>query len=184
MPPYSQLVVHGEGPAYYDARNVPHGTVTRHVYHSDVTGGERELYVYAPPGYDPARTYPVLYLLGGSGDPRAGLGDIGIGGAVRLMMQVVELGDRRVARGKHFTIGLARNRRQRGGIDPGREAGLTDVGIEEAQGFLSDHYDPRSKTLRLSPDVYDGRSVASVAVAASSQLCRMLRRPLATNKRP
>jgi len=68
MPPYSQLVVHGDGPAYYDARNVPHGAVTRHVYHSDVTGGERELYVYTPPGYDRARTYPVLYLLGGSGE--------------------------------------------------------------------------------------------------------------------
>ena len=68
MPPYSQLVVHGDGPAYYDARNVPHGTVTRHVYHSDVTGGERELYVYTPPGYDRAKTYPVLYLVGGSGE--------------------------------------------------------------------------------------------------------------------
>jgi len=34
MPPYSHLVVHGDGPAYYDARDVPHGTVTRHVYHS------------------------------------------------------------------------------------------------------------------------------------------------------
>jgi hypothetical protein len=31
---------------------------------------------------------------------------------------------------------------------------------------LSDHYDPRSKTLRLSPEVYDGRSVSSIAVAA------------------
>jgi enterochelin esterase family protein len=68
MPPYSQLVVHGEGPAYYDARNVPHGTVTRHVYHSDVTGGERELYVYTPPGYDRNQRYPVLYLVGGSGE--------------------------------------------------------------------------------------------------------------------
>lgn len=68
MPPYSQLIVHGNGPAYYDARNVPHGTVTRHVYHSEVTGGERELYVYAPPGYDRANTYPVLYLVGGSGE--------------------------------------------------------------------------------------------------------------------
>jgi enterochelin esterase family protein len=68
MPPYSQLVVHGNGPAYYDARNVPHGTVTRHVYHSDVTGGERELYVYAPPGYDRAQRYPTLYLVGGSGE--------------------------------------------------------------------------------------------------------------------
>jgi enterochelin esterase-like enzyme len=68
MPPYSQLVVHGAGPAYYDARQVPHGTVTRHIYHSDVTQGERELYVYTPPGYDAGKTYPVLYLLGGSGE--------------------------------------------------------------------------------------------------------------------
>jgi enterochelin esterase family protein len=68
MPPYSHLVVHGEGPAYYDARNVPHGNVTRHIYHSGVTNGERELYVYTPPGYDRGKRYPVLYLLGGSGE--------------------------------------------------------------------------------------------------------------------
>lgn len=46
------------------------------------------------------------------------------------------------------------------------EHGLTQVGIELADGFLSDHYDPLSKTVRLSPDVYHGDSVASVAVAA------------------
>jgi enterochelin esterase family protein len=68
MPPYSQLVVQGNGPSYYDAKNVPHGNVTRHVYHSNVTNGERELYVYTPPGYDRKKTYPVLYLVGGSGD--------------------------------------------------------------------------------------------------------------------
>jgi enterochelin esterase-like enzyme len=68
MPPYSELIVHGDGPAYYDAKNVPHGNVTRHIYHSDVTNGERELYVYTPPGYDPTKEYPVLYLLGGSGE--------------------------------------------------------------------------------------------------------------------
>ncbi len=68
MPPYSELIVHGDGPAYYDARNVPHGNVTRHIYHSGVTNGERELYVYTPPGYDPTKKYPVLYLLGGSGE--------------------------------------------------------------------------------------------------------------------
>jgi enterochelin esterase-like enzyme len=68
MPPYSHLVVHGKEPAYYDARDVPHGTVSRHVYHSGVTNGPRELYVYTPPGYDRARTYPVLYLVGGSGE--------------------------------------------------------------------------------------------------------------------
>jgi len=45
-------------------------------------------------------------------------------------------------------------------------AGLSGVGVERHQGFLSDHYDPRTKTLRLSPGVHDGRSVSSVAVAA------------------
>ncbi len=68
QPGYSTLVVHGDGPSYYDAKRVPHGTVTRHVYHSDVTNGEREIYVYTPPGYDRNRRYPVLYLLGGSGE--------------------------------------------------------------------------------------------------------------------
>jgi enterochelin esterase-like enzyme len=83
MPPYSQLVVHGDGPAYYDARDVPHGAVTRHVYHSGVTNGERELYVYTPPGYDRSQTYPVLYLVGGSGDlPHNWIYD----GRVSLMM--------------------------------------------------------------------------------------------------
>lgn len=68
QPAWSTLVVHGDGPAYYDARNVPHGAVTRHVYRSEVTGGEREIYVYTPPGYDRRKKYPVLYLLGGSGE--------------------------------------------------------------------------------------------------------------------
>jgi enterochelin esterase family protein len=68
MPPYSHVVVHGDGPAYYDAKDVPHGTVTRHIYHSNVTDGMRDLYVYTPPGYDPKKTYPTLYLLGGSGE--------------------------------------------------------------------------------------------------------------------
>jgi uncharacterized protein len=47
-----------------------------------------------------------------------------------------------------------------------RAGGAANVTIERHQGFLSDHYDPRSRTLRLSPDVYDGRSISSIAVAA------------------
>lgn len=47
-----------------------------------------------------------------------------------------------------------------------RTGGALDVRIERHQGFLTDHYDPSSKTLRLSPDVYDGRSISSIAVAA------------------
>ena len=44
--------------------------------------------------------------------------------------------------------------------------GLSGVSIEETQGFLSDNYDPRSQTLRLSPDVARSTSVAAVGVAA------------------
>ena len=56
QPGYSTVVVHGDGPAYYDAKPVPHGSVTRHVYHSNVLDGEREMYVYTPPNYDRSRT--------------------------------------------------------------------------------------------------------------------------------
>ncbi|MCB0164560.1 MAG: zinc metallopeptidase [Anaerolineae bacterium] len=46
------------------------------------------------------------------------------------------------------------------------ENGLSNVAVEETQGFLSDHYDPRSRTLRLSPAVARQPSVAAVGVAA------------------
>lgn len=41
-----------------------------------------------------------------------------------------------------------------------------DVRVERVDGFLSDHYDPRARVLRLSSKVYDGRSLASIGVAA------------------
>ncbi len=44
--------------------------------------------------------------------------------------------------------------------------GLQDVPIEPAKGMLGDHYDPRKRILRLSSQVHQGHSVASVSVAA------------------
>mgnify|MGYP001458505205 CR=1 FL=1 len=44
--------------------------------------------------------------------------------------------------------------------------GLYDVRIEEIKGTLTDHYDPRDKTVRLSSGIYHGRSMAASAVAA------------------
>ena len=44
--------------------------------------------------------------------------------------------------------------------------GLTDVRVEEVSGFLSDHYDPGARVLRLSPDVYESDSISAVGVAA------------------
>ena len=43
---------------------------------------------------------------------------------------------------------------------------ISDVAIEPIKSFLGDHYDPKKKMLRLSPDVYHGRSLASVGIAA------------------
>ena len=45
-------------------------------------------------------------------------------------------------------------------------AGATDVVIEPVAGHLTDHYDPRSKVLRLSHEVYGSRSLAAVGIAA------------------
>jgi len=44
-------------------------------------------------------------------------------------------------------------------------AGLQDVAIEPAQGFLSDHYNPLTRKLALSQPVYSSPSVAAVGVA-------------------
>lgn len=46
-----------------------------------------------------------------------------------------------------------------------RHYGINDVRIEQVSGKLSDHYDPRSNVIRLSPEVYSGASIASIGIA-------------------
>ena len=45
------------------------------------------------------------------------------------------------------------------------DAGIRDVRIEEVGGFLSAHYDPANRVLRLSPSVYGSNSIAAIGVA-------------------
>jgi Zn-dependent membrane protease YugP len=47
-----------------------------------------------------------------------------------------------------------------------QRSNVSNVQVEEVQGFLSDHYDPTARVLRLSPDVFHGRSLAALGVAA------------------
>ncbi|MER3464207.1 MAG: hypothetical protein C4329_07115 [Chitinophagaceae bacterium] len=47
-----------------------------------------------------------------------------------------------------------------------RENGIYDVKVLSVEGFLTDHYNPANKTINLSPEVYNGYSVASAAIAA------------------
>ncbi|MDP6461137.1 MAG: zinc metallopeptidase [Gemmatimonadota bacterium] len=46
-----------------------------------------------------------------------------------------------------------------------QKAGLSQVTVEQSKGFLSDHYDPRTRGIRLSERVYSGRSVAAIGIA-------------------
>lgn len=43
---------------------------------------------------------------------------------------------------------------------------IHDVSITQGEGFLSDHYNPQTRTVTLSPDVYQGRNISAAAVAA------------------
>lgn len=47
-----------------------------------------------------------------------------------------------------------------------RDSGITDVRVVSVQGHLTDHYDPRSKTVNLSESVYNSANVSAAAVAA------------------
>ncbi len=46
------------------------------------------------------------------------------------------------------------------------DAGLADVAVEMGRGNLTDHYDPRGRLIRLSPDVYRSTSLAALGIAA------------------
>jgi Zn-dependent membrane protease YugP len=47
-----------------------------------------------------------------------------------------------------------------------RTNGLSNVQVVETSGFLSDHYDPTKRVVRLSPDVYNSNSISAIGVAA------------------
>lgn len=68
---------------------------------------------------------------------------------------------------KYKKIGVSTGK---SGMEAAREIldrnGLNNLYVVETKGFLTDHYDPRRKVIRLSSDVYKLESVASVAIAA------------------
>lgn len=57
-----------ESDLYFHKHGIPHGTVTKIWYRSDVLDMDRRVYVYTPPGYESGKEkYPVFYLLHGAG---------------------------------------------------------------------------------------------------------------------
>lgn len=63
-----------------------------------------------------------------------------------------------------------KNSKQLSGFEVARKVldanGLNDIDIVTTSGELTDHYDPRRKVVRLSDDIFNGTSIASLAVAA------------------
>jgi enterochelin esterase-like enzyme len=69
----SMVIVPAETPQVWDVQNIPHGTVHVNLYQSKSLGVTRGMWVYTPPGYEAGKaSYPVLYLLHGSGDTENG----------------------------------------------------------------------------------------------------------------
>lgn len=74
----SMFEIPSDQPAPYDYQPVPHGTVHIKYYDSKSLNEPRRVDVYTPPGYEAGKgTYPVLYLLHGSGDTEAGWTTVG-----------------------------------------------------------------------------------------------------------
>jgi enterochelin esterase-like enzyme len=73
---YSGFEVPSKGEDFYDIKDVPHGDLRTHYYHSDIVKAWRRCIVYTPPGYDKntSERYPVLYLLHGAGEDETGWG--------------------------------------------------------------------------------------------------------------
>ena len=62
--------------------------------------------------------------------------------------------------------------------------GLANIDIQQIQGRLTDHYDPRSGVLRLSSGVYDSDSVAAIGIAAQDRIAPLNTRAKATTSFP
>ncbi len=76
----NQFVVPGKGEAanLWDATDVPHGSVEKIFYQSQSLQTQREAFVYLPPGYNQGdQSFPVLWLLHGSGDDASAWTQVG-----------------------------------------------------------------------------------------------------------
>jgi enterochelin esterase-like enzyme len=75
----NMVLVPGEKPQDWEVQDVPHGALQQRFYKSGVIGDHRDVFVYTPPGYDPAgsKKYPVLYLLHGFSDTAVGWTAVG-----------------------------------------------------------------------------------------------------------
>ena len=88
---FSMFYIDGEYGDYYQVQNVPHGNVSRVWYHSDRLKADRRMTIYTPAGYEESKaSYPVLYLLHGSGGDEEAW--ITLGSVARIMDNLIAEG--------------------------------------------------------------------------------------------
>jgi enterochelin esterase family protein len=82
--PTSMVDIQGPKVNFFAWRDVPHGTIHVHHYNSASVHANRRVHIYTPPGYEssPKESYPVLYLLHGSGDTDMEWSTIGRAGMI------------------------------------------------------------------------------------------------------
>jgi enterochelin esterase family protein len=158
----SGLEVPEEGVDFYHVKDVPHGEIRARYYHSNLTGGMRQAFVYTPPGYDanPAARYPVLYLLHGMGEDQRAWVEQGRVGAIL---------DNLIAEGKaREMIVVIEDAGTGGGFAPrtGRRVGRGTPGSGYRQVFLAETVPMIDATYRTIPD-RDHRAMAGVSLGGT-----------------
>lgn len=87
-----------------------------------------------------------------------------------ILTLIITLGAQAFISGKYASTRRIRTKKGMTGASVARKIldsnGLSNVTVREVSGELSDHYDPRSKTVNLSSDIYNGSSIASASVAS------------------
>lgn len=109
--------------------------------------------------------FPMYGYYGMFSNPYYIIGMVGV-----LLASVLMIWAQMKVQGAYSRFKKIQNRRGLSGAQVAREIldseGLQDIEILEVKGNLSDHYNPGKKTINLSSDIYNGTSIASLAVAA------------------
>jgi enterochelin esterase family protein len=172
----SVVEVPGNGPQFYDVKDVPHGKVDIVPYVSKTMGGlARTVWIYTPPGYDKGKDYPVLYLLHGAGDTESGWTLIGrantildnliADGKAKPMVVVMPLGHAM----QSFLAGPAKNAPAAQGGNPG------DLSLF-AKDLLDDVKPLVEKTYKVSTKV-DDRAIGGLSMGGGQTMNIAFNRP-------
>lgn len=159
------FLIGGDSADDYAVRDVPHGTVSKVWYDSDVLGIPRRLTVYTPAGYeaDTARRYPVLYLLHGMGGDENAWTELGR--AAQILDNLIARGEAEpmivVMPNGNAALEAAPGESSAGFVQPTIQLpktmdGSFETHFPEVVGFIDSHY-------RTEPDKA-GRAIAGLSM--------------------